>query len=125
MPTVASLQRISLEWNCTCRTCGISVSPCCCLAVRTLRNASQVLTGEPIHDLCRFCGPKGKNLLPRLPPYPAEWNAFIDSPDISTVSRILNNMFSLTALGVNNGVFFHFNQPPYCVTLNGGRVYHR
>ncbi|KAJ7875090.1 hypothetical protein B0H13DRAFT_2550417 [Mycena leptocephala] len=37
----------------------------------------------------------------------------------------LNNIFPLTALGVHDGDFVHFEREVAAVTLNGGRTYHR
>ncbi|KAJ7065929.1 hypothetical protein B0H15DRAFT_748500, partial [Mycena belliarum] len=71
------------------------------------------------------CGPKGRHVLPRLPPYPAEWNHFIAHRNVASLSRKLNNIFSMTALGVYDGDFMHFESGISAVTLNGGRTYHR
>lgn len=49
----------------------------------------------------------------------------IDSPNLGRQSRQLNNLFTLTALGVHDGDFMHFPSGISCVTLAGGRTYHR
>lgn len=85
----------------------------------------KALTGESIGDRCFVCGPKGSHRLPLLPEYPIEWNYFLDSSRIGRVSRYLNNLFSLTALGVHDGDFMHFSSGISTVTLTGGRTYHR
>jgi len=85
----------------------------------------KVLTGEKTHDNCFVCGPKGKYYQPPLPDYPEEWNTFLQAPKLGSSSRILNNIFSLTALGVHDGDFMKFSSGVSSVTLDGGRTYHR
>ncbi|KAJ7780258.1 hypothetical protein DFH07DRAFT_693529, partial [Mycena maculata] len=80
------------------------------------------LTGERIHDKCFVCGP---HLLPRLPTYPEEWNTFLHHRNTASLSRKLNSVFTLTALGVHDGDFMKFPAGVSAVTLNGGRTYHR
>ncbi|KAJ7925383.1 hypothetical protein B0H13DRAFT_1510214, partial [Mycena leptocephala] len=71
------------------------------------------------------CGPKGSHYQPPLPPYPDEWDYFIDNRKTATISRKLNNIFSLTALGVYDGDFMKFPDGVAAVTLAGGRTYHQ
>ncbi|KAJ7302005.1 hypothetical protein DFH08DRAFT_627547, partial [Mycena albidolilacea] len=85
----------------------------------------QALTGERIHDQCFVCGPKGKHYLPPLPPYPQEWDGFIHNSKAAGLSRKLNNLFSLTAIGVHDGDFMKFAPGVSAVTLAGGRTYYR
>ncbi|KAJ7937614.1 hypothetical protein B0H13DRAFT_1588343, partial [Mycena leptocephala] len=82
------------------------------------------LTGERIHDQCFVCGPKGVHFQAPLPPYPHEWDYFIDNPKTARISRKLN-IFSLTAIGVYDGDFMKFPDGVAAVTLAGGRIYHR
>ncbi|KAJ7920376.1 hypothetical protein B0H13DRAFT_1548309, partial [Mycena leptocephala] len=96
-----------LRWNRKCKICGI-----------------QALTGETIHDECFVCGPKVVHYQPLLAPYPLEWDFFIDDRKTSSLSRKLNNIFSLTALGVYDDNFMKFPDGIAAVTLAGGRTYH-
>ncbi|KAJ7843952.1 hypothetical protein B0H13DRAFT_1731504, partial [Mycena leptocephala] len=98
---------LGLRWNRNCKICGI-----------------QALTGERIHDECFVCGPKGIHYRPPLPPYPHEWDGFIDDRKTAALSRKLNNIFSLTAIGVYDGDFMKFPDGIAAVTLAGGRTYH-
>jgi hypothetical protein len=88
-------------------------------------NFTQALTGERIHDQCFVCGPKGAHYQPALPPYPQEWNYFIRDSKTARISRKLNNICSLTAIGVYNGDFMKFEPGVSAVTLAGGRTYCR
>ncbi|KAJ6532576.1 hypothetical protein B0H19DRAFT_1272836 [Mycena capillaripes] len=54
-----------------------------------------------------------------------EWDYFIDHRKTAAISRKLNNIFSLTALGVYDGDFMKFPDGVAAVTLAGGRTYHR
>jgi hypothetical protein len=83
------------------------------------------MTGERIHDQCFVCGPKSKNYRPPLPPCPDEWNYFIENRKTATISPKLNNIFSLTAIGVYDGDFMKLPDGIAAVTLAGGRTYHR
>ncbi|KAF8174193.1 hypothetical protein K438DRAFT_1771788 [Mycena galopus ATCC 62051] len=85
----------------------------------------QALTGERIHGKCFVCGPNGTHYQPALPPYPHEWDSFINNRKTAGISRKLNNLFSLTALGVYDGDFMKFPDGISAVTLSGGRTYHR
>ncbi|KAK0430771.1 hypothetical protein EV421DRAFT_1691986, partial [Armillaria borealis] len=85
----------------------------------------QVLTNERTHNDCFVCGPHGSHVLPRLPPYPDEWQVFLSHRQLGASSRRFNSLFSLTALGVYDGDFMHFKTGVAAVTLNGGRTYHR
>jgi hypothetical protein len=88
-----------------CRFCGILL-----------------LTGE-YAGFC--CGKSGQYLdrIPRLPPLPPLYNTFIDHPQISSASRVLNLIFSFAALETTHQ-FPHPNGPPGFFTIEG-RVYHR
>ncbi|KAF8230026.1 hypothetical protein L208DRAFT_1401068 [Tricholoma matsutake] len=77
----------------------------------------KVLTGELTNDKCSVCGPRGTHRLPPLPPFPADWNTFIHHPNLGALSRTFNNLCLLTALGVYDGDFMHFDSG----TLLGGR----
>jgi hypothetical protein len=90
-----------------------------------LNGLEQALTGERIHDQCFVCGPKGVHYQPLLPPYPSEWDFFIDDRKTAAISRKLNNIFTLTAIGVYDGDFMKFPDGIAAVTLAGGRTYHR
>ncbi|KAJ6567977.1 hypothetical protein DFH09DRAFT_887967, partial [Mycena vulgaris] len=88
-------------------------------------NVVQILTGESCHDKCFVCGPKGSHFQPLLPPYPEEWDYFITDRKTASLSRKLNQLFCLTALGVFDGDFMKFSPGVAAVTLNGGHTYHR
>ncbi|KAJ6477756.1 hypothetical protein C8R45DRAFT_833545 [Mycena sanguinolenta] len=62
---------------------------------------------------------------PPLPSYPQEWDYFIDDRKTAAISCKLNNIFSLTALGVYDGYFMKFLDGIAAVPLAGGRTYHR
>jgi hypothetical protein len=83
------------------------------------------LTGERIHDKCFFCGPNGAHYQPPLPPYPQEWDYFIDDRKTVSISCKPNNIFSLTTIGVYNGDFMKFPDGVAAVTLSSGRTYHQ
>ncbi|KAJ6449547.1 hypothetical protein C8R45DRAFT_1114600 [Mycena sanguinolenta] len=79
------------RWSRICKHCGI-----------------KALTGERIHDQCFVCGPKAIHYQPPLPSYPQEWDTFINHRATASVSRKLNSVFTLTALGVYDGDFMKF-----------------
>ncbi|PPQ85813.1 hypothetical protein CVT24_002342 [Panaeolus cyanescens] len=81
-----------------------------------------LLTGET-PGFC--CGPNGSRLhdVPPLPPLPPEYNTFINSPDISSLSRVLNLIFSFAALETTHN-FPNIPNGPAFVSIQG-RVYHR
>jgi hypothetical protein len=85
----------------------------------------QALTGERIHDECFVCGPKGVHYQPPLPPYPHKWDFFINNRKTSGISRKLNNIFSLTAIGVYDSDFMKFPDGIAAINLAGGHTYHR
>ncbi|KAJ7309450.1 hypothetical protein DFH08DRAFT_1049759 [Mycena albidolilacea] len=58
-------------------------------------------------------------------PYPTEWETFIHDRKTAGISRKLNNIFSLTAIGVCDGDFIKFADGISAVNLAGGRTYHR
>ncbi|KAJ6468201.1 hypothetical protein C8R45DRAFT_1105577 [Mycena sanguinolenta] len=89
----STLRLVKFKWNRTCKHCGI-----------------KVLTYELTHNRCFVCGPNKAHLLPRLRPYPVEWNNIITHRDSGRHSCPLNNIFSLTALGVHDGDFIHFDR---------------
>ncbi|KAJ7933508.1 hypothetical protein B0H13DRAFT_1592296 [Mycena leptocephala] len=71
---------LGFQWNRVCKLCGIKV---CYQKFRVLYHCfaqipEQALTGERIHDQCFVCGPKGVHYQAPLPPYPQEWDYFID-----------------------------------------------
>ncbi|KAJ7794604.1 hypothetical protein B0H14DRAFT_2366896, partial [Mycena olivaceomarginata] len=59
------------------------------------------LTGERCHSDCFICGPNGSHYQPTLPPYPEEWDYFIDSPKLASVSRKFNQIFCLTGFKIS------------------------
>ncbi|KAJ7713032.1 hypothetical protein B0H14DRAFT_2226165, partial [Mycena olivaceomarginata] len=85
----------------------------------------QILTGERSHDECFVCGPKGSHFQLLLPPYPDEWDCFIDAPKTAPLSRKFNQIFCLTALGVYDSDFMKFSPGVSAVTLASGHIYHR
>ncbi|KAJ6517417.1 hypothetical protein C8R47DRAFT_1205642 [Mycena vitilis] len=102
-------KHITLQWSRVCATCGIKV----------LAHASHTA------KTCFVCGPDGAHLVDPLPAPPDEWAPLLLDKRLSSVSRKLNNIFCLTALGVNDGDFMKFPTGVSSVTLNGGRTYHR
>lgn len=101
-------KHIQLRWNRSCSTCGV-----------------KLLTREHhTPQSCFVCGPNGKHLLRRLPPYPSEWDPILSDRRCSSLSRKLNNIFCLTGIGVHDGAFVKFPAGVSSVTLDGGRTYH-
>ena len=90
--------------NRRCRTCGIVL-----------------LTGERA-GFC--CGPNGNrySAVQPLPPLPDEFNTFLNSPDISRLSRKLNLIFSFAAMESTHA--FPTPGDPSFVAV-AGRIYHR
>ncbi|KAJ6524421.1 hypothetical protein DFH09DRAFT_1096109 [Mycena vulgaris] len=84
-----------------------------------------VLTGERYHDECFVCDPTGNHYQPWLPAYPEEWDYLIDNRKTAPLSRNLDQLFCLTALGVYDGDFRKFPSGVSAVTLNRGQTYHR
>ena len=81
-----------------------------------------LLTGES-PGFC--CGPQGSkfNEVQPLPPLPEEYNAFINHPDISQKSRLLNLIFSFASLETTHA-FPDIAGPPGFVAIQG-KIYHR
>ena len=81
-----------------------------------------LLMGERA-DFC--CGKQGSRLhdVPPLPPLPPEYITFINSPNISSMSRILNLMFSFASLESTH-VFPDFNRLPGFMAIQG-KIYHQ
>ena len=80
-----------------------------------------LLTGEKA-GFC--CGPNGNRYfaIQPLPPLPDEFNIFLNSPDISRLSRKLNLIFSFAAMESTHA--FPTPGNPSFVAV-AGRVYHR
>ena len=81
-----------------------------------------LLTGER-PGFC--CGKNGRylNKVPPLPPLPEQYNIFLHHPQISSLSRILNLIFSFASLETTHQ-FPEISGPPGFVAIQG-RVYHR
>lgn len=81
-----------------------------------------LLTGE-YPGFC--CGPNGSkyNEVQPLPPLPPEYNTFLNHPDISSQSRILNLIFSFASMETTHP-FPAIAGPPGFVAIQG-KVYHR
>lgn len=88
-----------------CRFCGIPL-----------------LTGERL-GFC--CGKNGshRNDVRDLPPLPPEFNVFLNHPNIASLSRILNLIFSFAALE-SSALFPHNAGPPGFFAIQG-KLYHR
>ena len=71
------------------------------------------------------CGTNGSHVddIPLLPPLPPEYNAIINHPDISRLSRVLNLIFSLASLESSHP-FPTQNGPPAFFAVQG-KLYHR
>jgi hypothetical protein len=54
-----------------------------------------------------------------------EWDSFINTRTIAGLSRKMNNLFCLTAMGVHGGQWMKFDHGISAVSLQGGRTYHR
>ena len=80
-----------------------------------------LLTGEK-PGFC--CGPNGNRYatVQRLPPLPDEFNIFLNSPDISGLSRKLNLIFSFAAMELTHA-FPTLGNPSFVAVA--GRIYHR
>jgi hypothetical protein len=122
LPPRASLSPIRLDWGGVCATCGVQVRASGSF-LAMCAHLRQVLSGDS--NACFVCGPNGAHLLDRLPAYPPEWSVFIDSPNLGGLSRKLNNLFCLTAMGIYDGEWMKFDSGVASVTLAGGRTYHR
>lgn len=87
-----------------CHTCGIPL-----------------LTGKH-PGFC--CGPGGSKYheVPPLPPLPIQYHVFLNHPDISHYSHILNLIFSFAALETSHA-FLTTKEPPGFLAIQG-RVYH-
>lgn len=72
-----------------------------------------------------WCCMKGTRLTKPLPPLPFEFQQFINSPDISSISRVFNLIFSFAALETE-GSFpsMDIHGPPGFFAASG-RMYHR
>ncbi|KAJ6612055.1 hypothetical protein B0H10DRAFT_1952581 [Mycena sp. CBHHK59/15] len=113
---------LSLLWN----RCGLNVRNQILEFKKLFPHRDfQALTGERIHDKCFICGPKGTHYQPLLPPYPQEWDYFLDDRKTASISRKLNNIFSLTTIGDYDGDFMKFPNGVVAVTLAGSRTYHQ
>ncbi|KAJ7232490.1 hypothetical protein B0H12DRAFT_1076858 [Mycena haematopus] len=95
---------IALPWSRACKTCGIKI-------LQHARHQTKA---------CFVCGPNGAHNLPALPPYPPEWDVFLTDKHLSSLSRKLNNIFTLTALGVSDGDFVKFPSGLSSVTWTAG-----
>ncbi|EIN10760.1 hypothetical protein PUNSTDRAFT_65796, partial [Punctularia strigosozonata HHB-11173 SS5] len=90
-----------LRWDRQCPFCGV-----------------QLLTDER----SEFCCARGRRLgdVPRLPPLPPQYDAFINHPQISILSRKLNLMVSFAALETS----MRFPQTHGGMFAIQGKVYH-
>ncbi|EIW78809.1 hypothetical protein CONPUDRAFT_60263, partial [Coniophora puteana RWD-64-598 SS2] len=81
-----------------------------------------LLTGES-PGFC--CGPRGSRLnqVRPLPPLPPEYDVLLQDNRISTMSRILNLVFSFAAMETTHS--FPHNDGPRGFLAIQGRVYHR
>jgi len=72
-----------------------------------------------------WCCVNGKYILPRLQPYPPDFDAFLQGNirQIQPLARTLNNIFSFSAIGYT-GMQHHYGNQPQNVVITG-RVYHR
>ena len=82
----------------------------------------ELLTGERA-GFC--CGVDGKyfNNTPPLPPLPPQYAAFVNHPDISSMSRVLNLVFSFASMETTHP-FPTVPAPPGFLAIQG-RIYHR
>ncbi|KAF9477676.1 hypothetical protein BDN70DRAFT_810345, partial [Pholiota conissans] len=81
-----------------------------------------LLTGET-PGFC--CGPNGSKFLdvPPLPPLPPEYDIFMNDLRISSLSRVLNLVFSFASLESTHK-FPNFDDNPAFVAIQG-KIYHR
>ena len=103
---LAPIHSCPVEWtmNCQCSFCGITL-------LNTEKNG--------------WCCLKGTCMTSPLPPLPFEFQQFIDSPNISSLSRVFNLIFSFMALETE-GIFPSMDRhgPPGFFAASG-RLYHR
>lgn len=82
----------------------------------------ELLTGERAGFCCGNGGKYFNNTVP-LPPLPPQYAAFISHPDISSLSRILNLIFSFASMETTHP-FPTVPGPPGFLAIQG-RIYHR
>ena len=109
--TIGPIATPSLSWGAT-KGSHIHRCPSCQLPL---------LTGER-PGFC--CGPNGSRKITALPPLPQEYDVFINDPCISSLSRILNLVFSFASLETTQPFP---NTPPGgpSFLVIQGKVYHR
>ena len=82
----------------------------------------ELLTGECAGFCCGTGGKYFNNTTP-LPPLPPQYTTFINDPDISSKSRVLNLIFSFASMETTHP-FPTVPGPPGFVAIQG-RIYHR
>lgn len=102
---IGYIRPAEVNFNHSCQYCGI-----------------RLLKGERA-GFC--CGNKGRHLrdVRPLPPLPPEFDTFINHPNISASSRVLNLIFSFAALE-SKALFPQNNGPPGFFAIQG-KIYHR
>ena len=110
---IAPISTTRLMWGISSNNRAMDRRCCTCGVI--------LLTGEKA-GFC--CGPNGNHYsaVQPLPPLPTEFNTFLDSPDISRLSRRLNLIFSFAAMESTHS--FPTPGNPSFVAV-AGRVYHR
>ena len=81
-----------------------------------------LLTGERAGFCCGINGKYFNDTIP-LPPLPAQYDAFINHPNISSMSGVLNLIFSFTSMETTHP-FPTVPGPPGFLSIQG-RIYHR
>ena len=82
----------------------------------------ELLTGERAGFCCGNGGKYFNNTIP-LPPLPPQYDTFINNPDISSMSRVLNLIFSFASMETTHP-FPVVPGPPGFLAIQG-RIYHR
>lgn len=109
--------------------CGISSptlrwgGPCCNDRRHQCPHCGLILLAGETPGFC--CGVNGSRLhdVAPLPPLPPAFNTFLNNPDISKSSCILNLLFSFASMESTHE-FPQFNRPAAMVTIQG-KLYHR
>lgn len=81
-----------------------------------------------IGESTTFCCLSGKYVVPPLRPYPVEFECVLNYRYLSQISRRLNYLFTVSSIGVTDGVMnsgSFYNQNGACYFGAHGRTYHR
>ncbi|EJD36434.1 hypothetical protein AURDEDRAFT_74198, partial [Auricularia subglabra TFB-10046 SS5] len=110
---ISRIQRNTLWWGISKRTNSPHRCPHCNL---------ELLTGET-PGFC--CGPQGEKLhdVPALPPLPEEFSTFLNDPRLSSLSRLLNLIYTFAQLESTHKFPSFGNMPAHFAVE--GKIFHR